>query len=82
MESQNIEYKAKWQDEYLKWIEEEPEDLEYAMKAYAACVVLERKGQLAERDALLAKIVARDSFWIGYGYIAAFNDHLKYLGDQ
>jgi hypothetical protein len=52
----------------------------YAMKAYAACVVLESRGRLSERDELLKKIVARDSFWIGYGYIAAFNDHLKLLG--
>lgn len=67
-------------DEYLGQIEEEPDDLEYAMKAYAACVVLESRGRLSERDELLKKIVARDSFWIGYGYIAAFNDHLKLLG--
>ena len=67
--------------EYLEWIEEEPEDLEYAMKAYAACVVLESRGRLAERDALLKRIVARDSFWIGYGYIAAFSDYVKLFGD-
>ena len=61
-------------EEYLDWIEEEEDDLEYAMKAYAASVVLEYKGRFAEQKALLEKIVARDSFWIGYGYIAAFND--------
>jgi len=49
-------------------------DLEYAMAAYGSAVCAERMGETEIAAQLLDSVVRRDSFWICYGYLAAWND--------
>lgn len=52
----------------------ESSDLEYAMLAYGYACHLAHRGQIADSRAALRAILLRDSFWIAYGYLAAWND--------
>lgn len=54
----------------LRRLNEEAEDLEFSIMAYGIAWLLEP----AERDMLLRKLLERDSFWISFAYIAAWND--------
>ncbi len=58
-------------EELLSLCGREEADLEYSMVAYALYVCGEK--------GILAEIVTRDSFWIGFAYIAAWNN-LNYNG--
>ncbi len=53
---------------------EEPEDLEYAMLGYGYACYLEHRGNDEKAACLLRSVVSRDSFWIAYGYLAAWNE--------
>lgn len=58
----------------LSHIEDEKDDLEYSIKAYCMYIYLLKLGKNAESERLLEEILARDSFWISFAYIAAWND--------
>jgi tetratricopeptide (TPR) repeat protein len=55
-------------------LSEEPDDLEFSMKAYGVYAWLLHCNRQKEADDLLEEILRRDSFWISYGYLAAWND--------
>ena len=50
------------------------EDLEYSMLAYGESCRLEMLGQEEEAEKLRKALLSRDSFWISYAFIAAWND--------
>ena len=58
----------------LERLEQTEEDLEYSILAYglAGCLVQQERGDKAAK--LLQNIIERDSFWISYAYLAAWND--------
>ncbi len=61
--------------EELKVLSEgEKSDLEYSMLAYALHIIESVKGREKESREILQSIVKRDSFWIGFAYVAAWND--------
>lgn len=49
-------------------------DLEYAMLAYGSALWLRSSGEEDAAESLLHSILPRDSFWISYAYISAWND--------
>ncbi len=49
-------------------------DLEYAIYGYGVSCWLRQAGHTEEAEALLDSILRRDSFWIGYAFIAAWRD--------
>ena len=53
---------------------EEPSDLEYSIFSYGYYAYLEKEKRSAEKDSVLNDILSRDSFWISFAYIAAYND--------
>lgn len=55
-------------------LRQEPSDLEYSMLAYGSAIWLRSSGDGEAADRLLRSILPRDSFWISYAYIAAWND--------
>ena len=62
------------EDVYLMLLAEEPSDLEYSIFSYGYCAYLEKEKRSAEKDSVLNDILSRDSFWISFAYIAAYND--------
>ena len=70
-----------WEEmQTLLWSEQS--DLEYSMLAYGSAVFRRAFGRKTEAEALLQSILPRDSFWISYAYIAAWNDRNKTTGMQ
>lgn len=65
-------------NDLLKMIGDTKSDLEFSMLAYGASVYLWQEGAAIEGRALRRQIIARDSFWISYAYLAAWND--EYFG--
>ena len=61
-------------------LQAEQSDLEYAMLAYGTSAYLRAQNQPVPANALLKSILPRDSFWICYAYIAAWNEQ-KSLGN-
>ena len=59
----------------LAALDEEPDDLQFAMTAYGLCVLLEAAGEQEKADALREKLLARDGFWFCFSYLAAYHDH-------
>ena len=59
---------------YLLLLNEEPSDLEYSIFSYGYSAYLEKNNRLTERDEVLSNIITRDTFWISFAYIAAYND--------
>lgn len=55
-------------------LRQENSDLEYSMLAYGSSLWLRSSGEEEAADRLLRSILPRDSFWISYAYIAAWND--------
>lgn len=55
-------------------LQQEESDLEYSMLAYGSSLWLRSSGKEDAADKLLRSILPRDSFWISYAYIAAWND--------
>ncbi len=55
-------------------LQREESDLEYAMLAYGSALWLRSSGEEDAAESLLHSILPRDSFWISYAYIAAWND--------
>ena len=64
-------------EEALTLMEQEEEDLEYAMMAYGTLLYCEREGDFEKAKELRERILRRDSFWIGYAYLAAWNDRRR-----
>ena len=62
------------EDVYLMLLAEEPSDLEYSIFSYGYYAYLEKEKRSAEKDSVLNDILSRDSFWISFAYIAAYND--------
>ncbi len=58
-------------------LQQEESDLEYSMLAYGSFLWLRSSGEEEAADKLLRSILPRDSFWISYAYIAAWNDCRK-----
>lgn len=59
---------------YLLLLNEEPSDLEYSIFSYGYSAYLEKNNRLTEIDEVLSNIITRDTFWISFAYIAAYND--------
>ena len=64
-------------EEALTLMEEEEEDLEYAMMAYGVLLYYERAGEMEKAKEIRERILRRDSFWIGYAFLAAWNDRRR-----
>lgn len=64
-------------EEILAALDEEPDDLQFAMTAYGLCVLLESAGEQRKAIALREKLLARDGFWFCFSYLAAYHDHAK-----
>ena len=62
-------------EDILAALDEEPDDLQFAMTAYGLCVLLEAAGEQEKADALREKLLARDGFWFCFSYLAAYHDH-------
>lgn len=61
-------------EETLQKLEAVNEDLEYAMMGYGTAMIARQRGLDELCGDLLYTVVKHDSFWIGYGYIAAWNE--------
>ena len=61
-------------DDMIAELEPKPEDLQYVMAAYGICVWLESRGEIGKAAALRKKLLARDSFWFCFSFLAAYND--------
>jgi len=61
-------------DDFKENLDRETEDLEFSIVAYGGCGYLAHRGKTEEAESLLKEIICRDSFWISYAYIAAWND--------
>lgn len=55
----------------------EKEDLEFSMMAYGVAAYCEHIGETETAQALYREILVRDSFWISFGYLAAWNDRKR-----
>ncbi len=55
-------------------IKAENDDLEYSIKAYCIYIFLLKCGNISDSEKLMKEILSRDSFWISFAYIAAWND--------
>lgn len=55
-------------------LDETASDLEFSIFGYGVSCWLQQAGRCDEAEALLTRILARDSFWIGYAFIAAWRD--------
>ena len=55
-------------------LSQERDDLEYSIKAYGIYAILMKMQEQDMAQMLLDVIIRRDSFWISYAYIAAWND--------
>ena len=64
-------------EEALPLIENEEDDLEHAMMAYGALLWYERNGEYERAREMRDKILRRDDFWIGYAFLAAWNDRRR-----
>lgn len=60
--------------ETMARLEQETDDLEYSICAYGVAKMLLHREKKEEANILLQSIVRRDSFWICYAYLAAWND--------
>lgn len=58
----------------LTELDEEPDDLQYAMTAYGLCVLLGSGQEPIKADVLREKLLARDGFWFCFSYLAAYAD--------
>ena len=65
---------ARTVDEALADLECEMEDLEYVTALYGICAYLRHKGKMERSDALMQKLLVRNSFWPCYAWLAAWND--------
>ena len=66
-------------EDILATLDEEPDDLQFAMTAYGLCVLLEAAGEQEKAVALREKLLARDGFWFCFSYLAAYHDHAETL---
>jgi tetratricopeptide (TPR) repeat protein len=64
-------------DEFYQVLTAEKEDLEFSIVAYGGYGYLAYIGKTDAAQELLSEVVCRDSFWISYAYIAAWNDYHK-----
>ena len=61
-------------EEAMAELPKETADLDYAMMAYGMAVLAQSRGEAALASQLVDTVIPRDSFWIGFGYLAAYND--------
>lgn len=62
-------------DEAIARLESVNEDLEFAMMGFGTAMIARQRGMEALYDDILYTVVKHDSFWIGYGYIAAWQEY-------
>lgn len=62
-------------EDILATLDEETDDLQFAMTAYGLCVLLEAADEREKADALREKLLARGGFWFCFSYLAAYHDH-------
>ena len=65
---------ARAADELLAELEHEIEDLEYITALYGICAYLRHQGKTVQSTSLTKKLLARNSFWPCYAWLAAWND--------
>ena len=61
-------------EDVLAELDEEPDDLQYAMTAYGLYVLLESGGKTEKAAALQEKLLARSGFWFCFSFLAAYHD--------
>ena len=61
-------------EEMKERLHDEAEDLEFSLLAYGTAAVLAKQGKAEEAEILISEVLRRDSFWISFGYLAAWND--------
>lgn len=64
-------------DETIAKLEAVTEDLEFAMMGFGTAMIAREKGQEQLAEDILYTVVKHDSFWIGYGYIAAWQEYFR-----
>ena len=64
-------------EEAMAELPKETADLDYAMMAYGMAVLSQSRGEAALASQLVDTVIPRDSFWIGFGYLAAYNDRKR-----
>lgn len=64
-------------DEIEDRLAREEDDLEYSIMAYGAAQVGKSRGHGEEAEKLLETVLDRDSFWISFGWLAAFADRQR-----
>ena len=66
-----------WDEALTKLPDPEISDLDYAMMAYGMAISAESRGKRETAVQLIDTVLPRDSFWIGFGYLAAWNDRYR-----
>ena len=61
-------------EDVLAELDEEPDDLQYAMTAYGLYVLQESGGKTEKAAALQEKLLARSGFWFCFSFLAAYHD--------
>lgn len=64
-------------DETIAKLEAVNEDLEFAMMGFGTAMIARQRGMEELCDDILYTVVKHDSFWIGYGYIAAWQAYFS-----
>lgn len=64
-------------DEALWALDSERDNLEFSMMAYGIAAYCEHIGEKETAEAIYKELLSRDSFWISFGYLAAWNDRKK-----
>lgn len=64
-------------EEMKERLHDEAEDLEFSLLAYGTAAVLAKQGKAEEAEILISEVIRRDSFWISFGYLAAWNDRKR-----
>lgn len=64
-------------EEALWILDAEKDDLEFSMMAYGVAAYCEHMGETETAQGLYKEILSRDSFWISFGFLAAWNDRKR-----
>ncbi len=64
-------------DETIAKLEAVSEDLEFAMMGFGTAMIARKRGMEQLCEDILYTVIKHDSFWIGYGYIAAWQEYFK-----
>lgn len=61
-------------EEAARTVSSETDDLEFSLMAYGLAAIRRQNGEKTAAEELYREILRRDSFWISFGFLAAWND--------